>query len=240
MSGRAELEDVVGFLAGQLQGLAEDVHVFQTLFEDAETQRILQNVAPRCFARFQYALLDEIFITISRVTDSEATRVGGEIRKNVTLKRLRGLLHETDLLNDELDGAIDDLIQIASSIRRHRSTMIAHLDDSSARLGQIERPDDGFPVVDFLKRSQDLFDGIKGALGDTEGYSVARETYAHHASAFRFVLQFVDKNWDKLERDLSLKTEWMSLSSFSLSLGSSERRFEAPFERVFENASTAR
>lgn len=205
---------MVGLLAGQFQGLAEDLHVFQTLFEDANTQRILQKIAPRCFARLQYALLDEIFITISRVTDSETTRVGGEARKNVTLKRLRGLLHEADLLSDELDRAINDLVQISSSIRRHRSTMIAHLDDSSARLGQIERPDDGFPVIGFMKRSQGLLDGLKDALGDSEGYSVARETYAHHASAFRFVLQFVDENWDKLERDLSRKNGTDELVEF--------------------------
>ena len=50
------LQERIGILAGELQGVAEDMHIYEKIFEDQKTFPILNKVAPRLFVRIQRAL----------------------------------------------------------------------------------------------------------------------------------------------------------------------------------------
>ncbi|ATG49071.1 hypothetical protein CEW89_16755 [Celeribacter ethanolicus] len=207
------LVDRVDYLAGELQGLAEDVHLYHEIFENAEAVEMLNKTAPRLFLRFQRATKDAVFSAVSRITDSAEFVTREEQRKNISVRRIQQDIRELRLGScrdrTRLNKAVDKLCEIAKPIRNLRNRQIGHLDDEDTRLGTLLVPKDGYQIDEFLKQSQKVLDYVEVCMskgrGDVEtsrSYLVQRDDYQKHASAFVFFLNYLDKNWNELEGDL--------------------------------------
>ena len=94
------------------------------------------------------------------------------------------------------------LSSTAKHIRDYRSKCIAHLDDEIIRNEISLTPEGGFPLEDYLTRSQAFLDEVMKAIGSSEQYTVKRDSYHRHAEALLLCLMYVDENWSDLEGKL--------------------------------------
>jgi hypothetical protein len=79
------LQDRISILAANLQGVAEDMHIYEKIFEDQKMIPILNKIAPRLFARIQLSLSNAVFLAMARITDGAIIRTKGGERKNISV-----------------------------------------------------------------------------------------------------------------------------------------------------------
>lgn len=214
------LQDRIGILAGDLQGVAEDMHAYEKIFGDQEMIPILNKTAPRLFLRIQYALRDSVFLGMARIADPAASRVNGEIRKNISIAGIRDDLKSEGYDDRRVSAALANLKKTAERILYYRSKCIAHLDDEVIRNGNSLVPKGGFPLDKYITQSQIFLDEVMKAIGSSERYTIKRDSYQKHAEAFQICLMYIDNNWEQLEDKLKGSNIVCAFREFSSQISS--------------------
>jgi hypothetical protein len=102
--------------------------MYRQLFgRDKETVDLLNSAIP-AFARvIQDSLLDDVLLSVSRLSDPVDS---GKGRDNLVLERLRPLVAsaEDERLMAKFDGALSSLNSTCANLKPHRDKRIAHLD----------------------------------------------------------------------------------------------------------------
>lgn len=196
------LQDRISILAGDIQGVAEDMHAYEKIFGDQEMIPILNKTAPRLFLRIQRALRNSVYTSLARIADPATSRVNGENRKNISIAGIRDDLRSEGYDGKFVSAALEDLKATAKHIRDYRSKCIAHLDDEIIRNEISLVPEGGFYLDNFIFQSQTFLDEVMKAIGSSQRYTIKRDSYQKHAEAFRICLMYVDNNWEELEGKL--------------------------------------
>jgi hypothetical protein len=103
--------------------------IYRQLYgRDEATVNLLNKVAPAFFRVVQDAILDDVLLSITRISDPPVSGAGRQA--NLVLERLRPLAKESGepLLVSELDEALSKLKDACEVLRKHRHKRIAHLD----------------------------------------------------------------------------------------------------------------
>jgi hypothetical protein len=154
MMASQSLQDRINILTGNLQGAAEDMHIYEKIFEDQKMIPILNKIAPRLFVRIKIALSDAVFLAMARITDGATTRTRDGERKNISFAGVRDDLKSEGYDIKHVNDAVTDLTATANHIRTYRSKCIAHLDDEIIRNEISLAPEGGFPLENYLNQSQ--------------------------------------------------------------------------------------
>ena len=206
---KTELENQIAILAGEFQGLAEDMDIYRKLYEDPSIIPVLNKIAPRFFLRIQYALKDAVFLAVARATDPEESKSYNETRKNISIARICATIKSDEIGNTRarirVNKAAQELKNTAKSIRTVRSRTIAHLDEETVLNATPLVPEGGFPLDEFVERSQAFLDAVITCVGIDGRYTVKRETYAKHADAFLHCLKYVDEKWHHQRKGATLR-----------------------------------
>lgn len=197
------LQDRISILAGNLQGVAEDMHIYRKIFEDQKTILILNKIAPRLFLRMRLALRNSVFLAMARITDGATTRTKSGERKNISAAGVRDDLKSEGYDVENVSAALANLSATAKHIRDYRSKCIAHLDDEIIRNGISLAEEGGFQLDVYVDQSQIFLDEVNKAIGGSEAYTVKRDVYHNQADAFLIFLMYADDNWEELEGRLN-------------------------------------
>ena len=101
--------------------------IFQQLFgSGTESLNLLNQSGSNVFAMLQGLTIDNVFLTLCRLTDPE--RIGSH--KNLSIRYLLGRMETTltDKVREDLHGQFTELEAATEKLRSHRSKRIAHLD----------------------------------------------------------------------------------------------------------------
>lgn len=137
--------------------------LFLQLYDKREDVELLNRTAPAVFRVWEDVMLDEIVISICRVTDPATT---GR-KKNLTLDRLGGAIDGSSYsdLKREFKKGLLDLRPVLKFARDHRNRRIAHV-DLATRLNS--HPE---PLSDLNKRRiENALEAIATLMNLVEGY----------------------------------------------------------------------
>lgn len=132
---------------------------YRQLYAAEERVQLLNKIAPAFAKVVQDALMDDVLLSLSRLTDPPTT---GQNRENLVLRRLTPLAaaagHEQVEL--EVDLILEAIQAACAALRQHRNKRIAHLDLSVALQGT-KLPDVSRETVEVaLFHVRDLLNGL--------------------------------------------------------------------------------
>lgn len=121
-----ELGEPYGYLSSALIGTYESLHALERLYMDAGVVALLNSTAPEFFVLLRELLVDNIILSIARLTDKATT--GGQ--ENWTLSRL--VLKLSDQKYSELHTRLHEKYQRIEKMSRpitlYRHKLLAHAD----------------------------------------------------------------------------------------------------------------
>ncbi|MGR3638910.1 hypothetical protein [Alterinioella nitratireducens] len=214
------LEERISILAGELQGVAQDIHIYERIFENVDLDAVRNRIADRLFLRLALALSDSIYSAMARITDPAESSSQDTLRANISVSRIQADVKSEGYPTRKVNKSAASLCMTAKSIRQYRSRWVAHSDDETLRGEVCLAPEGGYPLEEFLSHSQTFLDAVQHAIGSTESYTVKHESYARHADAFIYCLRFLEKNWEDVEQGLRVSnlehgfTEFFSQTKF--------------------------
>ena len=121
-----EIQDIFPYVCGEVSNLRYNWDVYHDFFmEKREHTELIGKHLGEMFGIFQNLLQDEIFLSVSRLTDKTDRK-----NKNVSLWAINSVLkHEKDPeFLEKVNKSIERIFSEVSDIRRHRSKRIAHYD----------------------------------------------------------------------------------------------------------------
>lgn len=150
-------------------------HIFCTLYVDEETVVLLNESDPVFFSVHQSILLDDIILTISRLTDPPGT---GN-RENLTLERLaEGYISTFPRLRTDLEELLALVKANCEFARVNRNRRVAHTDLQT----YLQQPLTLLPVINREKIEEALLsvrsfmDRVESYLGTEMCYELSFET----------------------------------------------------------------
>jgi hypothetical protein len=124
-------KEVFGAIDHAVSWLHAVWRTFHQLFFDKETVDLLNRAAPAAARIIQDALIDDVLLSLSRLTDPAVSGKGSkQLRPNLTLEQLRPLAEATgsSKVSEHLDKALKELQDSCWALRAHRNKRIAHSD----------------------------------------------------------------------------------------------------------------
>jgi len=102
---------------------------FNELFgKDEQRVNMLNKIAPDFFQMTQTILLESILLAITRITDPEESNIGGETKRNLTIKAIPKYIIDNPKFKKKINRKIEQIMDISSSFRDWRNRHIAHKD----------------------------------------------------------------------------------------------------------------
>lgn len=101
--------------------------IFRQLFVSGkENLALLNQSGSNVFALLQTLMIDDVFLTLSRLTDPEKTRADENVSIKNLLRKIDGDLDNK--LREDLRKKLKKLEALSINLRKHRNKRIAHLD----------------------------------------------------------------------------------------------------------------
>jgi len=170
-------------------------NIFLQLYSDSETIALLNNTAPSYFRICQDVLLDDIMLSICRLTDPAQT--GG--KTNLSLRRLVDNIEANK--NDKLKDIVKKILDLAEPnfefARDHRNRRIAHNDLQTRMKTHLE------PLSSYTNdKVNDALKNIGNVMNVVQHHYESSETlYSHCISPDdgNDLLYWLRKGYDKHE-----------------------------------------
>jgi len=138
--------------------------IFRQLYAEKEENVELMNVsAPTFFRMYQDVSLDDILLTISRLTDPYRTSKSDNLSMEQLVSRVNATAHP--LLRDELKQLLDRAASQCSFARTLRHKRIAHND----LLTKLKASVDPLPII-TLKKIEGALTAIRSIMNKVEQY----------------------------------------------------------------------
>jgi AbiU2 len=121
-----ELRELYGYLSSALFEARESLHALENLYMDAGVVALLNRTAPAFFILVEEVLVNNIILSIARLTDQPQTRQ----HENLTLSRLVLELSERKYsdLGAQLDEKCKRIEEMSNPVRLYRHKRLAHAD----------------------------------------------------------------------------------------------------------------
>jgi AbiU2 len=174
-----ELRETYAHLAGSLMWTDGAFEELMFLFGTSENVHFLNETVPAFFVRHQELLIDDIVLSLSRMTDERQSGFGKNRQENLTLARLLDLQGEQcQQLRTELEKRLTKIRDTAKQLRTYRHKRLAHSDlahllSPSTKLGDIG------PIKDLVDQMKALLDQISDFLGAFEFFFTRVETTSY-------------------------------------------------------------
>lgn len=120
-----KIEDLIQFISAELGELHLKWLLFSQLYEDEKTVDLLNDSAPTFFGFCQNIFLNDIILSISRLTDPP--KIGS--KENLTLGKILDSIDPIfSQLKAELVKTLETVDESCDFARKHRNRRIAHTD----------------------------------------------------------------------------------------------------------------
>lgn len=184
-----ELQEICAHLAGNLiwtQGAFEEL---MFLFGTSETVALLNETAPAFFVRHQDLLLENIILSLSRMTDEKRSGSRKNSQENLTLAHLLDLPDaRCQQLRTELHKKWINIRDAAKQLRTYRHKRLAH-SDLAHHLSPSTKVRASVPIAsmkklleqisDLLKTFDHFFTGVEGGYQPPATYGDASDLIAY-------------------------------------------------------------
>jgi hypothetical protein len=188
-----ELREVYGRLAGAVIDTLGCYSELVTLFGSQETVTLLNATAPTFFLRHQQLLIDNMILSLSRLTDTTSSGPRKNPQENLTLAQLIDLREpEYDQLRADLKKKWTTIAAAAKPIRLYRHKLLAHASlvhylSPSTKLGEkitmTSMKDLIDEILDYLSTFDCFFTGVDTPLSYPPSYGEAEDLIPYLRSA---------------------------------------------------------
>lgn len=205
-----EVEEVYEPLWQQVCTLHSSWGMFCKLYTKEETVRFLNKMAGGFFGMLQRILINEVLLSVSRLTNPPQSRVKKEEKDNLTLSLLVQRIDQTQYpkLNAELEQQLKMVGAACEFTRPHRNKRIAHFDLETL----LNAPATNLPIANKQKIDlaikeisalincvQNHFSGYKTVfelltLGDGTQLLINRLSQAHDFCKLQ------EKEWEEIDK----------------------------------------
>lgn len=108
-------------------------NTFVDLFESGDARhRLMDSTAPLFFHDLNRILYENYILQVCKLTDRASTRVGKDVRPNLTVAHVNELLAAEGLMTQEIQTATDGLMRFRGLVEQARNRSIGHVDKETA------------------------------------------------------------------------------------------------------------
>jgi hypothetical protein len=179
-----KLRETYAHLAGNVMWTYGAFEELMFLFGTSENVDLLNETAPAFFVRYQGLLIDDIVLSLSRMTDEKQSGSRKNPQENLTLARLLDLPDaQCQQLRTELKKRWAKIRDTAKPLRTYRHKRLAHSDLAHVLSPSTKLGGDIGSMNELLDQMKKLLDQISDFLSTFDCFFTGVETTSHSPPA---------------------------------------------------------